>query len=245
MNRCPLVVAVLAAVASTASADQVYRGFDANGGGGALVSFPNSDAAQAAYLAAASAVQTQNFEGMGLGGVPATWTFSGGLQAAYGNQATVQGSIATGVSASQTYGSDGTRYLYSETAPGSGFFTLKFDSSVNGIGFYISDASDWFNSQNVPGASYIEIMNGNSVVSTVDLFTQSPSNIQSGGMMYFGIVTDASFDGIRVAQPLRADGGTSESDAVGFDQFTISVPTPGAAGVLAMAGLAMGRRRRA
>lgn len=248
MNRNVMVTLALAGLASGASADQLFRGFDQNASGsGALASFPNSDAARAAYLATlAAAAQVQDFEALAPGAVPASWTFSGGLTATYANEATTANSIAQGVSSVTTYPADGTRYLYTETLPGAGFFKLTFGAEVRSIGFYMSDASDWIGNSDVPGPIYIELLDfSDNVLGKYDLITAlPPSAINNGGMGYFGVTADQAFAAVRIAQPLRASGSNADSDAIGIDQITVAIPTPGAAGVLAMGGLMAGRRRR-
>jgi hypothetical protein len=248
MNRNVMVTLALAGLASGASADQVFRGFDQNPiGSGTLAAFPNSDAARAAYVASlAGLAQVQDFEAVAPGGVPASWTFSGGLTATFQNQATTSSAIAQGPSGVDSYPADGTRYLYTETRPGDGFFKLTFQTVVNSIGLYVSDASDWFGNTDVPGPVYIELLDSSdNVLAKYDLITAlPPSAINSGGMGYFGVTADQAFAAVRIAQPLRASGSNASTDAIGIDQITVAVPAPGVAGVLGMGGLMVGRRRR-
>lgn len=249
MNRIVMTTVLAAGLAAGASADQVFRGFDQNETGtGALASFPNSDAARTAYLASlAAAAQVQDFEALAAGSVPGGWTFSGGLTAAYLNQATVTNSISEGVSSVTSYPADGKRYLYTETNPGAGFFKLTFDTGVRSIGFYVSDASDWIGNTDAPGSLFIELLDGGgNVLSSYDLITAlPPTQIKNGGMGYFGVTSDQAFAAVRIAQPLRASGSSAESDAIGIDQITVAVPAPGAAALMGLGGLAIGRRRRA
>ncbi len=238
-----------AASLSSAQADQVFRGFDVGNGSTALPSFPSSSAAQTSFLAALpGASGEQDFESFTTNqSAPGLWSFGGGISATFTNQSTVTSSVQSGLSAVGTYAAQGQRYLYAETAPGSGFLTLTFNQPISAIGFFLGDASDWIGEANAPGPLFIELRGANAnLISTTDLtsgllISQNPSH----GMAYFGIVSDTPFTSIRIAQPLRATGSNAGSDGIGIDQITVAIPAPSAACALALVGLVGSRRRRA
>lgn len=246
-----LVLSMLCAcglVASYANADSYYRGFDVGNGSTALANPVNSLAARDAFVAALTGnVGVQNFEGFAINApAPANWDFAPGVSGSFSNSASVASSVRTGLDAVGTYPAQGTRYLYSETNPGSTFFTLMFNQQVNAVGFFIADMSDWLANANVPGPIFIELLNaqqavvGSAVLSTTLVPAQNPSH----GMNYFGVISDAGFYGFRIVQPLRANGANTESDGIGIDEVTIAIiPAPGSLGLLALAGLWTGRRR--
>ncbi len=234
------------ALGAEAGAASLFRGQDNNPAGtGALASYPTSTAAEASFLAAVgTGVSTFGFESFATGTVPGTWQFGDGLSAAYANEATVANSISTGVSAVHTYPLDGTKYLYTETRPGAGFFTLTFNRELTGFGMYVTDASDWFGNSNIPGPLFVELLNAQGqVLETHDLTSSiPPAQLLSGNVAYFGVISDAPFVKVRLAQPLRQSGASTSSDGIGIDRISV-VPGP-ATGLIALLGAAGAARRR-
>lgn len=245
--RLAHAVPVLAAATLTAAAgaDQLFRGHDQNvSGTGVLANRPNSDAARAAFLAAVSGpTQVQDFEAMPTGAPPSVWTFSGGFNATFTSTATSGSFIQSGLNSNNAYPAQGDRFLDSQTAPGSTFFSLRFATAINSLGFFLTDASDWIGNSDVPEPLYIELLDSSdSVLARYDLITAlAPVNINNGGTAYFGIVADTAFAGFRIGQPLRPSGSNALTDDVGFDEFTIAIPGPGP---LALALLGLGGLRR-
>lgn len=248
MHRSYVVAwTVSMAAASVAGGATVFRGQDNNPAGfGALASFPNSVAAESSFLTAAVGTASEfGFETFEPGPVPGVWDFGGGLTATHTSEATQAHSILTGISGVDTYALDGAKYLHSETAPGSGFFSLTFSRELTAIGMYVVDASDWIGTTDVPGPLFVELFDAQDMlVGRHDVTAAiAPSDLRSGNVAYFGVIADAPFTKLRMAQPLRASGGTSLTDAIGIDKIT-AVPGPGAAAVVFVAGVLGVRRRR-
>lgn len=249
MDKTRVVVCtVAAAVSSSAGAATVTRGFDLHPtGNGVLASFPDSESAEAQHLlTAGGASGFLGFETFADGSVPANWDLGNGIGAAYTNEATTVTQVLSSVSSVTTYPAEGVKHLYSETQPGAGFFRLAFNQPLTGIGFFFTDASDWINNSDTPGPLYIELLDSvGGVIGTFDLTSGfSPSIITNGSMGFFGIVADAPFNGIRIAQPLRDSGANSLTDAVGFDRISVTVPGPVASAFAPLIALGAVRRRR-
>src|SRR5262249_17259895 len=133
-----LLWAVISMPALGASVFSNLDNSDLAGGGGRT----NSNSAQASFAGAAGALATQSFESFAPGAVPGSFAI-GGVTASFSSTATVASRIASGVSDFTTFPIGGSKFLYSESANGSTYFTVSFNTPVRALGFYASDLSDW------------------------------------------------------------------------------------------------------
>lgn len=236
MTRAAFGVLVIACVAGSASASQLFRGFDNNLTGEVpMASTPNSDAARADYLSALSAPVSNDLESLANGGAPAVVEFDGGLSM------TASGAAfqVRDTQLNSAYGTQGPRYLYTEGAEDVELLRLTFSSPISALGFTFTDASDWFNTgQNPPHLMFgIELAPG--ITSYSSLITgYNTSDIRNGSTGFLGVITDSPFTTVIIWRPI----GGGDTDAVGFDGFI--VPAPGAAGLGLMGMAAAVRRRR-
>ena len=133
------------------------------------------------------------------------------------------------------HGTQGPRFLYVEPGENLVAITMVFSSPISALGFTFTDASDWFNAGQNPPHLLVTVGDAPGV----SLITGFNTNeIRDGSTGFFGFVADAPFTSVTIFRPL----GGGDTDAIGFDGFI--VPTPGAAGLLGLAGLVAVRRRR-
>lgn len=243
-TRSPLVLAAMLVCGSSFAVPVTFFGEDVNLGGSSappLVSYPNSVAAEAAFLSNLTGVGTETFEGIASGTSNPTISFPGA------GTATISGGgvVASGTIPGGRYPISGTNFYNAAT----GAFTIAFNAvgGISAFGFYGIDVGDY------GGALRLELTTLGGDTVNVDVpVTVSDDGETSASVMYFGFYdlsttyTSVSF--------LNTSGG---SDVFGFDDFTIGtaeqvtpnpVSVPGSlpllgAGLLAL-GL-VGRRRKA
>jgi len=191
-------------------------------GGGA---HPNTDAAEAAFLAAAGTVMVQNFDGLSPGDAPAGFAV-GTLTATLTDTATQETTIANATTTYDTFAVSGTQFLHSRTAQNTTYYTIEFDSPVRGFGFHVSDASDWFNTGGSHNNLVVTLLYAGGASHAVDLFdTLDPVDIVNGNLGYFGVLDDSALlRGFSIANPSNPD-----EDAIGLDNLAVAVvPVPAA-----------------
>ena len=237
-------VCALAAAASSA-APTVYFGLENSN----RPTSPNpATAARDSFVAAAGAatITTQNYDGVLPGDLAPTTTgvLANGVGVTVTNS-TVNGflSVVTpGTNPYGTYPTSGNQYLEALSGPNSTYFTVAFDRAVSGLGFYVSDVSDWRDDPSVALAiDDIEVVlttvAGNTVV--LDLTPGfAPSELFNGNLVFFGVIdTTNPFTSISIHSGSQLPAG----DALGFDDFMVSltngVPEPG---TMALVLLALG-----
>ncbi len=231
MNRIASLIGV-AALSATASASQLFRGFDNNIAGGVpMASTPNADAARANFLSALTSPLSNDLEALANGVGSAVVPFGDALtMTATGAQFQVRDTQLN-----NAHGTQGPRFLYTEGPENAMLLTLVFSSPISALGFTFTDASDWFNAgQNPP--QLLVTVGDEPGVSLITGF--NTSDIRDGSTGFFGMVADAPFTTVTIFRPL----GGGDTDAVGFDGFI--VPTPGSAGLIGLGGLIAVRRRR-
>jgi hypothetical protein len=225
---------VFAAPTIYSNIDNVYLA-----GGGA---HPNTDAAEAAFLAAAGTVIVQNFDGLTPGNAPTSFAV-GTLTATLAVSATQETTIADATTIYATFAVSGNQFLHSRTAQNTTYYTVEFDRPVRALGFHISDASDWFNTGGEHRSLIVTLLYAGGASHAVDLFdTLDPVDIVNGNLGYFGVIDDASpLRGFSIANPLNPD-----EDAIGLDNLAVAaVPLPAAVWALVPAlGLLGSVRRR-
>jgi len=232
MKRAVIVMVVATLfVGVSFGVPQTFFGEDASAGGSLPV--PNSDAAQAAFLASLTGVRVEDFEGFAVG---TTFPFD----VHFGSDtATLNGTSmisSTGVQGSPMAGRfaiSGEQYLNVGSTDARSF-TLSFSAPQAAFGFYATDIGDW--------AGQLTVSLDGSVL-TVPHTVNAPD----GSGLFFGVIDTANpFTTV-------AFGNTSGAleDAFGFDDFTIGrrenvVPDGGATILLLAAGLlgSLGLRRR-
>lgn len=235
------VVAGLAAVAALsgtafAGGSLVFRGLDINTGSTVpMASTPNSTSARTSFLSALTeGFAVNDVESVPLGSSPSVLQFGSGLSA------TVSGARFSirDTPLVSAHGVVGPRFVYTEADEAQTLMSLVFNAPVTALGFWHTDATDWFGTAGIPQfLAQVRLPSGD--FGSINLTTTATNTIRDGSTGFFGIVTPFAFTEFRVFR--QAGGGNT--DAVGFDGF-IAVPTPGAAG-LALVGLAsMARRRR-
>ncbi len=110
---------------------------------------------------------------------------------------------------------------------------FTFGGQVNAFGFDLSGTEFPFGAD---GFNVTTFANGQ----IVDDFFWSSDQIFNA--RFYGLVTEGSFDTIRINIPVIGLSGTA--DYIAFDDVTWGVPTPSSAALLALGGLAAARRRR-
>lgn len=231
MNRTACLIGV-AALGASASAAQLFRGFDNNTAGGVpMASTPSTDSARADFLSALTSPLTNDLESLANGAGPAVVPFGDSLtMTATGAQFQVRDTQLN-----SAHGTQGPRFLYTEGPEDATLLTLTFSSPISALGFTFTDASDWFNAGQNPPHLLVTVGDGPGVSLITGLNT---NEIRDGSTGFFGFVADAPFTSVTIFRPT----GGGDTDAVGFDGFI--VPAPGAAGLLGLAGLVAVRRRR-
>ena len=224
------------------------------GEGVALASTPNSDAAQASFLAGLMNPGVETFEGI----APGTNGGGGGFGVGFANGVTA--TISGGSSIQVRSLPDGTtngfgRYgvtgdgdpdeRYLDTGGGANAFTIDFSAPVAAFGFFGIDIGDF---------------NGTVTATTSGGLSQlfdvgNSTNIAGGSVLFFGII-----DPMNTFTSVSFGNTGSGSDVFGFDDFTIGTaaqvvdpgPGPGPVGVsepsslllmlVGLAGLMLRRR---
>lgn len=110
---------------------------------------------------------------------------------------------------------------------------FTFGGAVNAFGFDLSGAEFFF------GANGFNVTTFSNGQIGEDFFFPSD---QVFGVAFYGLITDASFDAIRINIPVI--GGSGTADYVAFDDVSWGVPTPSGVSLLALGGLMVTRRRR-
>lgn len=188
-------------------------------------SHPNSDAAQAAFAAAALAeggMAVQDFDSLALGAAPASFAV-GTVSAALTATATDHTTIAAGVSAFDTYPVSGARFLDSLTNRNTTFFSVTFSEAVSGFGFHITDASDWVGNPN-PSTNVVVTLQYETGTVTRKIFdgTQA-STMVSGNLGFWGVIDSAApLTGFSLSNP----AGNPDRDAIGIDNLSIALTKP-------------------
>lgn len=119
--------------------------------------------------------------------------------------------------------------------PQTGSYTAQFafQNATDAFGFDISGFEPLLGAQ---GFSVTTFLNGQIAE---DFFVPAAGYFP---VRFFGFVSDAAFDTVRLNIPVI--GFEGHADYVAFDDVVWAVPAPGGAAVLALAGLAAARRRR-
>ena len=75
------------------------------------------------------------------------------------------------------------------SAQGTTFFTVDFDQPLNGLGFFVSDLSDWFDDKNAVGHLFAVLKLADNSTKEFDL-TQglAPDTLVTGNMAFFGVL---------------------------------------------------------
>ncbi len=225
-------VAALSAAAPSFAAPIVFFGLD-----NSFMPNPrtNADAARNAFVGAvgASTITTQDFETAALGDFApvTTGTLANGVGVTVVNSATEYMRLATGIGTFNTYPTSGARYVEALSDPGSTYFTATFDQPVRGIGFYLTDVSDWCCGAQGIGELRVVLTTG-SGSSVRDLTPEfDPVNLVDGNVAFFGIFDDAApFTSIAI----RSDANIPDEDAIGIDDFMVSIQAVPAPGTLAL-----------
>lgn len=211
-------ILTIAMVSGTAgAAPLVFAGLD-NRNLAAGGSHANTDAAEAAFAAAALAeggLAVQNFDALALGVPPANFAV-GSITATLTATATDHTTIATGRTAFDTYPVSGARFLDSLTDRNTTFFSIAFSEAVSGFGFHITDASDW-NGNGNPSTNLVVTLKyatGNVTRKVFDGI--AASSMVSGNLGFWGVVDSADpLLGFSLSNPL----GNPDRDAIGIDNF--------------------------
>jgi hypothetical protein len=239
-------VCALAAAASNA-APTVYFGLENSN----HPASPNqATAARNSFVAAAgaAAITTQNYDSVATGEFATTTT--GVLANGVGvtvTKSTVNGylRVAAGLGTFNTYPTSGNQYLETLSDQGSTYFTVVFDHAVSGLGFFVSDVSDWVGDTRAVDDILVVLTTTAGDTLVLDLTPGfAPSQLVDGNLAFFGVIdTAAPFTSLAI----RSGSGLPGADALGFDDFMVSlaVPEPGVPGLVLLAALAATAVRRA
>lgn len=220
-----IFTAALMAGAGTASAAGItFFGEDLAGGS---LPTPNSDAAAASFLGSLIGVSTETFETFAPGPQVSPIVVTFGLDTA---SLAGGGMIIRDAQSAGRFAISPTQYL--ENRPG---LTLTFSAPQAAFGFYGTDIGDF------GGQLSISFDGGPAMLVPHTLGTNGDPN---GTALFFGYID--------VADPFTTVLfiNTDESDAFGFDNFTIGrqeqvrIPEPGVLALLAIALLGFGAARR-
>ena len=252
-----LAACLLGAAGPAQAAPTVYFGLD-NG------AFPNpaplSTAARDQFVAAAGAgnLTTQDYESAAVGELAALTT--GVLANGVGVSITrsVSGAdsrlrITQGNGAFDTFATSGRQHLEMLSDQGSTYFTATFDTPIDGLGFYLTDVSDWIGTPGPVGHVFAVLTTVDNATLEFDLTPGlDPTTLVSGNRAFFGVLeSSARFTSFAI----RSDAGIPGGDALGIDDFMVAlapngVPEPGTTALAGLASLALlagsaKRRRRA
>ena len=204
-----------------------------------MPAIPNSEAAEAAFLANLTGVGTEDFEGFSSGtGTPLPISFPGA------GTATISGSgnVATGFVTGGRYPISGSNFYNAST----GSFSIAFDAvgGISAFGFYGIDVGDYGGTLSLALTTL-----GGDVVNLDVPLTSGTSGSTSASVMYFGFYDQSTtYTNISFLN-------SSTGDVFGFDDFTIGtadqvtpnpMPVPGTLPLLGAGLLALGwagRRR--
>ncbi len=243
---------VMAALSGTATAAPlVFAGLDNTNlsGGGA---HPITDAAQAAFAAAAAAeggLAVQNFDALVLGPAPGSFVI-GSIGATLTSTATDHSTIAGATTVVDTFAVSGTRFLDSLTDQNTTYFSIAFSAAVSGFGFHITDASDWNGNRNPSNNLVVTLKYAGGNVTRKVFDGTAASTMVSGNLGFWGVVDSVDpVLGFSISNPAINPG----RDGIGIDNLSValikpttSVPVPTSIALLlsALAGAAsLGRRR--
>jgi hypothetical protein len=207
--KIALFASALLSVASYA-APIIYFGEDIGGGENTVIASPNSDAAQASFLAALINPGVETFEAMATG-VPGLVDFVG---------AGVTATLAGGSVISQADGTTNGFGRYGVTddadptenylgaAGGANAFTLTFSKPIAAFGFFGIDIGDF---------------NGQVTVTTVgglnQLFNVGNSvNTSGGGVLFWGLISTSVTE---LFSSVSFGNTGSGDDVFAFDDFTV------------------------
>lgn len=252
-----LLGGVLGVAGPSLAAPTVYFGLDNS-------AFPNpaplSTAAHDQFVAAAGAghLTTQDYESATPGELAALTT--GVLANGVGVSITrsVSGTdsrlrITQGNGVFDTFATSGRQHLEMVSDQGTTYFTATFDSPIDGLGFYLTDASDWIGTTGPVGHLFAVLTTVDNTTLDFDLTPGlDPTTLVSGNRAFFGVLeSSARFTSFAI----RSDAGIPAGDALGIDDFMVAlapgrVPEPGTLALAALASLsllggAVRRRRRA
>jgi hypothetical protein len=202
-----------------------------------------AESAKAAGVA--TAFGTESFESQDLLGKsgPLTLTLGSAGSATLNGSGTVLANPSNVAELGRYSAPGGTQFF--EVLSGSGqSFTIDFGTEVSVFSFWGTDIGDF------EGTLTLELYNGQEKVGS-EVVSTAQGEDNSGSMQFFGLFVDAKA-GDRAFTSVRFVTSGGKLDGFGFDSFTIGtnpggdVPEPAtfALAGLALAGLALSRRRR-
>ena len=203
---------------------------------------PNSNAAQANFLANLTGVGTENFEAFATGATaPLTLTFVGAGTAALTGAGSINDTPNSGA-----FATSGSKYFFTSNAAGNEF-TVTFNANRSAFGFFATDVGD-FGTQ-----LSLQLTNAANVMTTINV----PHAVGSGGningnVFFYGIIAQTAADDFKT---IKFTSTTGVTDSFGFDDMTVGareqvslVPEPTTLVSAAFAGVVVGlgylRRRR-
>ncbi|UAK23944.1 hypothetical protein [Sphingomonas nostoxanthinifaciens] len=189
-----------------AMATVVYSGYDNNVSGGAMLTSPNADAAQASFVSGLQNVLGQSFESYSSGAHPATWTFtgaSGSTTASVTGAGQMMGSYTRSSPVPNgPFATDGSKFYTMEASS----FTISFADAVQGLGFYATDIESDLT------ATLLLASGATETYSFDTLFNSSVAG--SGSVDYLGFTNAGGIKALTLSN-------VGKADALGFDQFQI------------------------
>lgn len=238
------VLAALCVAGPSFATPTLFSGYDpaANSVGAPR---PNAAAAHGLFLSAVTEFSSQDFEGESTGALSSVdLTFDGTLGVITGTL-TGPNQVIRNTPTAGTFPTSGTKFLLSN-----GFPTFTFDAAIGAIGMYISDVEG---QQTIVFERTLEAGGTDQVVfDTTAAQNRSPNE---SGLFFLGFIdVDNPFtaveiqgpasDGVGIDDILLADVGQVDEDEL--DRVNgVAVPNPAMAGLLALGGLHLLRRRAA
>lgn len=199
------LMAALVTCSIPASATTVFAGHDDNSGG-AMLSSPVADAANASFLADLTDIRSASFENYAAGAKPTAMTLegtAGSTEAALSGAAFVMGSAPrTTPFSSGTFATNGSSFLQLEQSS----FTIRFDQAVDGLGFYATDIES-------DALAILTLASGKTETYSFDALFDS-SHAGSGSVDFLGFTNLAGISSLTLMH-------STVSDTLGFDDFQI------------------------
>ena len=181
----------------------------------------------------------ETFESEGLGSIALPSTLDSGLGIGLAS-----GAVTSSVTLDDGFGfsnttPDGRHSLRFGHGAETGSYSARFDLPVasGAFGFNISGWSPTLSAGGPTGGTNITLLNGGQIVDDFFLLR----DVVESDVSFIGVTNTSQFDEVRVLITVFPN---FNADDVAFDDVAWSVPTPGAASLLALGGLAAMRRRR-
>ena len=212
MSNKAVLTATVLTMAGLLATNQAYAtpvtffGEDPNATGGTPIAHPVSDATRASFLTNLSSPGTETFDSFSPGATNVAANFGDGVTAH------LSGGVIQNFSSAGRFAISSPNYYETQTSS----FAINFSKPIAAFGFYGTDIGDF------GGVLGLTLTDTHGVVSNLvvpALEGANGSQPENGSVLYFGFYnTGDSYTSISFTN-------SSTTDAFGFDNFTVGVPT--------------------